>query len=154
MRWLFNLYPPLLGAGVHVRYVAPDWRQVEVSMPLRWYNRNYVGTQFGGSLFAMCDPFLMIMLSQILGRDYLVWDQRAAIDFVRPGRSRVYASLRIDDAAIDTIRANTADGGRYLHQAAVDVTDADGEIVAQVTKVIYVRLKPALRPGARDGEPA
>ena len=105
MRWLFNVYPPFLGAGVHVSYVAPDWRRIDVSMPLRWYNRNYVGTQFGGSLFTMCDPFLMIMISRIVGRDYLVWDQRAAIEFLRPGRSRVHASFRLDDDAIATILA-------------------------------------------------
>ena len=62
LRRLFNVYPPYLGAGVRVARFDDDSRFARVEMPLRWYNRNYVGTHFGGSLYSMVDPFLMIML--------------------------------------------------------------------------------------------
>jgi len=73
LRWAMNFYPPYIGAGVRVRHISADMRLVQVKMVLRWYNRNYVGTQFGGSLYSMVDPFFVLMLMENLGRDYIVW---------------------------------------------------------------------------------
>ncbi|MCX4198124.1 DUF4442 domain-containing protein [Methylobacterium organophilum] len=81
LRWAMNFYPPYIGAGVRVRHISADMRLVQVKMVLRWYNRNYVGTQFGGSLYSMVDPFFVLMLMENLGRDYIVWD-KAAIHIV------------------------------------------------------------------------
>ena len=86
LRWALNFYPPYLGAGVKVRHISSDFREVRVSMGLTWYNRNYVRTQFGGSLYSMTDPFYMLMLMENLGRDYVVWDKAAHIEFVSPGK--------------------------------------------------------------------
>ena len=88
LKLLLNIYPPYLGAGIRVVQISGDFREVIVAMKLRWYNRNYVGTHFGGSLSAMTDPFFMLMLLNILGNDYIVWDQAARIQFLRPGRGR------------------------------------------------------------------
>lgn len=85
LRWALNFYPPYLGAGVRVRHISADLRLVRVKMVLRWYNRNYVGTQFGGSLYSMVDPFFVLMLMENLGPDYIVWDKAANIEFVSPG---------------------------------------------------------------------
>ena len=97
LRWLLNIYGPYLGAGIRVELISADWRESQVSMKLRWYNRNAVGSHFGGSLYAMVDPHLMLMLMHILGNDYIVWDKSAEIDFVRPGRGRVMANFAITD---------------------------------------------------------
>ena len=142
-RWyrrLFNLYPPFVGAGVHVTHISPDWRQLRVRLPLRWYNRNYVGTQFGGSLYTMTDPFLMIMVMKNLGPAYLVWDRAAEIEFVAPGRGAVTADFTLTDAQLDDIRANAGDG-KYLPWFPVDVKADDGSVVARVRKQLYVRRK-------------
>ena len=77
LRTILNFYPPYIGAGIHVDNIADDWRQIDVSMRLRWYNRNAVRTHFGGSLYSMVDPHLMLMLMQLLGREYIVWDKSA-----------------------------------------------------------------------------
>ncbi|QBF24211.1 DUF4442 domain-containing protein [Pseudomonas tructae] len=145
LRWLLNIYPPYLGAGIRVLSVSPDLRHIRVRMGLRWFNRNYVGTQFGGSLYSMVDPFYMLMLMELLGREYIVWDKAAAIDFVSPGKGPVFADLRIDDALLDDIRQHTAGGKKYLPRLQVDVRDAAGELVARVDKTLYVRLKPQAR---------
>lgn len=138
---LINLWPPYLGAGVRVENISPDYRQVEVSLKLRWYNRNYVGTHFGGSLFSMTDPFYMLMLMQILGRDYIVWDKSASIDFVAPGKGKVSALFELDDAVLDTIRLATANGDKYLPELPVRVVDERGETVAHIRKTLYIRRK-------------
>jgi hypothetical protein len=138
---LVNLYPPFLGAGIKVRAVAPDFRQIEVEMPLRWYNRNYVGTHFGGSLYSMVDPFYMVMLIHVLGPDYIVWDRAAAIEFFKPGRGTMRACFRLTEADLETIYAHTADGERYLPEFSVEIVDTSGELVARVKKILYVRRR-------------
>ena len=145
LRWAMNFYPPYLGAGVRIQHIAGDFREVRVKMGLGWYNRNYVGTQFGGSLYSMTDPFFMLMVMENLGRDYIVWDKAASIDFIAPGKGPVYADFRIDEALLDEIRQHTAGGDKYLPQLHVDVHDGDGTLVARVHKTLYVRLKPRVR---------
>src|SRR4051794_15205939 len=124
-RHLLNCYPPFLGAGVRVTFIAPDWRLVRVRMRLTWYNRNYVGTHFGGSLFAMTDPFLMLMAMQNLGRGYIVWDKAAEIDFLAPGRGTVTAEFRLSEQDIEQMRAATADGQKHLCWFPVEVRAED-----------------------------
>ena len=140
-----NFWPPFLASGIHVTNISPDWRYVRVELRARPWNRNYVGTHFGGSLFAMTDPFWMIPVKECLGSDYFVWDQAAEIEFVKPGKGTVHAEFRITDEMLDEIRAATADGGKYLRWCPVDVIDAGGDVVARVRKQIYVRLKPRKR---------
>lgn len=140
-RWLLNLYPPYWGTGIRVVRVSPDYRAVDVEMPLRFYNRNYVGTHFGGSLSAMVDPFYMLMLLQILGRDYIVWDRSSHIEFLRPGRGRVRAEFRITDSFLSEIRRQTENGDKFLPELTVEITGPDGEAVARVTKTLYIRRK-------------
>jgi len=145
MCWFMNLYPPYLGAGVRIRHISDDFRDVQVSMGLSWYNRNYVGTQFGGSLYSMVDPFFMLMLMENLGREYIVWDKAADIDFIAPGKGPVFARFNIDATLLDEIRRKTADGKKYLPQLQVDIHRGAGNRVARVGKTLYVRLKPQAR---------
>ena len=145
MRILMCFYPPYIGAGVRVRHISDDFRDVQVSMGLGWYNRNYVGTQFGGSLYAMVDPFYMLLLIEQLGRDYIVWDKAASIDFISPGKGPVYAEFHVDDALLQEIRQQAATGKKCLPRLQVDIRDGAGELVARVDKTLYVRLKPQAR---------
>ena len=145
MRILMCFYPPYIGAGVRVRHISDDFRDVQVSMGLGWYNRNYVGTHFGGSLYSMIDPFFMLMLMENLGRDYIVWDKSADIDFISPGKGPVFARFRIDQGLLDEVREHTANGEKYLPQLRIDIHDGAGTLVARVEKTLYVRLKPQAR---------
>lgn len=147
-RWLIrllSLYPPYLGAGVRVR-VSPDFRTFEVRMKLRWWNRNYVGTHFGGSLYTMCDPFFMLILFEHLGRDYIVWDKAATIRFRRPGRGTVRATFHIPEERVAEIRAAADRDGKVEPSFRVEVVDERGEVVAEVEKLLYVRRKDAVPP--------
>ena len=145
-----NLWPPFLFTGIHVTRIAPYWRHARVELRMRPWNRNYVRTHFGGSLFAMTDPFWMLLLMRLLGRDYYVWDQSGAIDFLKPGRGTVSARFDIDDAVLAEIRQATAGGAKYLHWFENEVVDAGGEVVARVRKQVYVRRKPDRRPAQGD----
>jgi acyl-coenzyme A thioesterase PaaI-like protein len=138
---MLRLWPPYLGAGVRVTSIAEDFRSIEVEMPLRFYNRNYVGTHFGGSLYAMCDPFFMVMLIENLGPDYIVWDKAATIRFKRPGKGTVKANFHITPEQIAEIRAQADTQPKVEPQFQVTVTDTDGAVVAEVDKLLYVRKK-------------
>jgi acyl-coenzyme A thioesterase PaaI-like protein len=145
LRLGINLWPPFLFSGIRVTRLSADYREAEVTLRQHWYNRNYVGVHFGGSLFAMTDAMYMIMLLQNMGHDYYVWDQRASIDYLKPGRGTVTARFELDDAILADIREHTAGGEKYLPEFSVDITDASGETVARVKKTLYVRKKPAKR---------
>jgi acyl-coenzyme A thioesterase PaaI-like protein len=136
-----NLYPPYVGAGVSVDHISEDHRRVDVSMKLTPFNRNYVGTHFGGSLYAMCDPFYMLMLMKNLGSDYIVWDKAASIDFRRPGRGCVRARFELSQERIDEIREAADTSPKVEPRFVVDVVDEHGEVVAHVEKLLYVRRK-------------
>lgn len=142
LRHGMNLWPPFLFSGVHVAAIGSDWRSARVELRMRPWNRNYVGTHFGGSLFAMTDPFWMLLVKESLGRDYYVWDQAGTIEFLKPGRGTVHATFELEEAALDAIRAATADGAKYLHWFDTEVIDAAGEVVARVRKQVYARRKP------------
>ncbi len=138
---LLNFYPPYLGAGIQVAEMSDDYRRLVVEMSLKTYNQNYVGTHFGGSLYSMCDPFYMLMLLQNLGNDYIVWDRAATIDFVRPGRGTVHAEFILTEERIEEIRRQADEQHKVEPVFEVDVVDEDGEVVARVEKILYVRRK-------------
>jgi acyl-coenzyme A thioesterase PaaI-like protein len=144
-RRLLNLWPPFLVNAIRVQSLSADWSEAKVVLRLRRRNRNYVGSQFGGNLFAMVDPFWMLLAMHRLGPDYYVWDKAGAIDFVAPGREDVYARFHLDDATVAELRIAAAGGDKVLRWFDTDVTTASGELVARVRKQIYVRLKPRAR---------
>lgn len=138
---LINFYAPLIGAGIRMTYLAPDARTVRVEMKLTRLNRNIVGTHFGGSLYAMCDPFFMLILMSNLGPDYIVWDKAASIQFVKPGRSAVRATFHIPPETIAEIRAQADAGAKVEPTFTVDVVDDDQQVIAHVEKLLYIRKK-------------
>jgi acyl-coenzyme A thioesterase PaaI-like protein len=139
-RWV-NLWPPFLGAGIRVVHIAPDMKSVDVEMKLRFWNANYVGTHFGGSLFAMTDAFYMLMLMANLGRDYIVWDKAATIRYRKPGRGTVRAEFRLSDSQIDDIREKLKTVTKYEPAFLVEVKDQAGVLIAEVEKVLHVRKR-------------
>lgn len=136
-----NLWPPFLGAGIRVQRIAPDMKAIDVEMRLRWWNANYVGTHFGGSLFAMTDAFYMLMLMANLGRDYIVWDKAATIRYRKPGKSTVRAEFRLTDSQLDDIREKLKTLPKYEPTFTVEVKDEQGTVIAEVEKLLYVRKK-------------
>ena len=141
MRMLLNIWPPFLGAGIRVRRIAPDWKAIDVEMKMRWWNRNYVGTHYGGSLYSMADPFFMLMLIESLGKDYIVWDKAASIRFRKPGRGTISASFRLSDEQLNEIRQALNSEEKIERLLTVELKDQSGSIVAEVEKLLHVRKK-------------
>ena len=142
LRWLFNLLPAYRGTGGRVTYIASDFREVRVKLPLSWRTRNYVGTIFGGSLYSAVDPVLMIMLIQNLGPGYTVWDKSATIRFLKPGRATLYARFTLDEAELSEIRRLLESAPSVDRVYTVELKDAAGVAHARVEKTIYIRKTP------------
>lgn len=145
---LFSFYPPFIGAGIRVS-IADDVSYVDVSMKLRWYNRNYVGTHYGGSLYSMCDPFYMFLLIENLGRGYVVWDRSASIRFRKPGKGRVSAHFHISEERYAVLRQEADNGEPIYPRFTIDVKDEEGDVVATVEKEMYIKKKD--NPSAKEG---
>jgi hypothetical protein len=141
LRREINFYPPYLGASVRVTHISDDFRRVEVEMPLRFYNRNYFGTHFGGSLYSMCDPFYVIMLANILGPEYIVWDKAATIRFKKPGKGVMKASFLLTEEKIAEIRAAAESQPKVEPMFQVLVKDEEGDVIAEIDKLLYIKKK-------------
>jgi acyl-coenzyme A thioesterase PaaI-like protein len=150
-RWRFNWFPAYRGTGARITYIAADWGEVRVRLPLSWRTRNYVGTLFGGSIYGAVDPIYMIMLIKALGPDYVVWDKAATIRFRRPGREPLYATFQLTAAQLAELRAEVARTGKTEREYTVDLVSASGEIHASCQKVLSIRqasVPGSATPGA------
>ncbi|KAG7373334.1 protein of unknown function DUF4442 containing protein [Nitzschia inconspicua] len=138
MNWFFC---PWIGAGIKLESISSDFRQARVVMPLRLYNRNFVGTHYGGSLYSMVDPMYMLMLLNILGTEFIVWDMAAKIQYKQPGKAAVYADFVIEDDLLDMLYALKPDEKKIL-DLPVDIKSLDtDEVIASAIKTTYVKRK-------------
>lgn len=141
LKRLVNWWPPLFFTGIRLIKITDDYRHLDVQLTLRWYNKNYVGVHYGGSLFSMTDPWYMLMLMHILGKNYYVWDKTAEIDYIKPGRTHVFAQFLLTEEKIHEIRQKTATGEKYLPEFTVEIRDENNELIAKVKRILYVKLK-------------
>jgi hypothetical protein len=141
MRRLFNVWPPFRAAGILVREIAPDFRGATVELRMGLFNRNYVGTHFGGSLYAMVDPFFMVLMMKNLGPGYVVWDKQGAVRYLKPAKGTVSAKIRLPEEEIARAREATAGGAKFEPKFRVDIVDAAGTVVADVEKTLHIRRK-------------
>jgi acyl-coenzyme A thioesterase PaaI-like protein len=140
---LLSTWPPFLAAGIKIKEVNQEVNMVKVEMNQRFYNTNYVGTHFGGSLYSMCDPFYMFILLHHLGKDHVVWDKSAHIDFLRPGQGRVWAEFNIPLNIIEDIKNSALEHFKVEPVFETYVYNNKNEPIAKVTKTLYVRRKDA-----------
>lgn len=137
-RRLFNFFPAYRLGGGRVTYIQRDWREIHVAVPRSIWTRNYVGTIFGGSMYAAVDPIYMLMLLRTLGDDFTVWDKAAEIRFREPGRSTLHARFELPEAETDRLR--DLDPGESTDPVyEVELVDEDGVVHAEVEKTLYVR---------------
>lgn len=136
-----NLSPVYRGTGGRIIYISSDWKEIVVRLKLNWRTRNYVGTIFGGSIYASADPILMLQLINILGKEYVVWDKSAAVRFRRPGKGQLQMFFQISDILLDEIQKQVEQKGEYEFTQTLEWIDADNKVYAQVDKTIYVADK-------------
>lgn len=140
-RWGFNFWPCYRGTGGRITFISQDWRKIGVKIPLSWRTRNYVGTIYGGSMYGALDPIYMIMLLKILGKNYVVWDKAASIQFKRPGRSTLHARFVLEEEEIQGILSSLENSPSLDRVYTVELRDSEGTVCAVVEKTVYIRKK-------------
>jgi len=141
LRWRFNWIPAYRGSGARITYIADDGLEVRVRLPLSWRTRNYVGTIFGGSLYGAIDPIYMVMLIRLLGPEFVVWDEAASIRFLRPGRSTLYATFRLDRETVAAMAADARAASPIRRDFKVELVDGAGQVCFDCIKTVYVRYR-------------
>ncbi len=141
LKLLMNIWPPFWGAGIQVKSITPDFKSIKTQLKLRWYNRNYVKTQYGGSLYSMTDPFYMLMLLHRLGKEYIVWDMQAEIRYIHPAASHVTASFEVSDEKLQEIKSKVSELGKYNPVFKINIIDSENRIIAEVRKTLYIKKK-------------
>jgi acyl-coenzyme A thioesterase PaaI-like protein len=137
--WSFYRFACYRGTGGRPRFIAEDWSEVQLDLPLCHRTRNYVGTIFGGSIYAAVDPIYMIMLIRRLGRDYVVWDKAATVRFLKPGREALHARFVVTDAELADIRSALESQRSVDRTYLIELKDSSGTVCATVEKIIYIR---------------
>lgn len=148
-----SYWPPYLVSGIRVVELADDLSSVTVSLKTRPWNKNYFGTHFGGSLYSMCDPFFVFLLAQQLGKDHIIWDKSAEIEFVKAVSEPVFATFAVDSATVDEIRQTALTQFSVEPRLATEIATAGGDVVARLKKTLYVRRKDAKERFARAASP-
>lgn len=141
MRWMFKLFPVYMGTGASITYIAGDYKELRVKIPLSWRTRNYVGTIYGGSIYSAIDPMYMLMLMHIMGKDFVVWDKAANIKFKKPGTHTLYATFIIKDEELTSIKQQVIAQGEVNYTFNLDIVDKAGIVHASVEKLIYIATK-------------
>ncbi len=139
IRW----WPPLLASGIAVESFNDDLSIVTVRMKQHFFNTNYVGSHYGGSIFSMTDPFCMFMLLHKLKKDHIIWDQGASIEFVNPAKGTIRATFKISDERVREIEQSCLNNFSHRPIFDVEVIDENGQVVARVNKTLYIRRKDA-----------
>ncbi|QSE99405.1 YiiD C-terminal domain-containing protein [Fulvivirga lutea] len=138
---LINWWPPMLGTGISLKYISKDFSRFDVIMKLRWYNKNLVGIHYGGSLYSMCDPWYMFILTANLGKKYIVMDKSAAIRYKKPGKGTVKCTFQLSQERISEIRKEINEIGKNEYTFLCEILNSDGEVICEVDKTVYVRKK-------------
>jgi acyl-coenzyme A thioesterase PaaI-like protein len=140
-RFKFNLFPAYRGSGGRIAYISDDYHEIHVKLPLNWRTKNYVGTIFGGSMFAATDPIFMVMLIKILGKDYLVWDKSTNIRFKRPGKETLFATFLITPEEIGEIKEQLETIKSIDKIYKIELKNKTGKVHAIIEKTLYLSKK-------------
>ena len=132
------MFPAYRGTGGRVTYIADDFHEIKVKIPLSWRSRNYVGTIYGGSMYGAIDPIYMLMLIKILGPEYVVWDKAVSIRFKKPGKETLYVDFRLSSDEIAEIKrlAKTERSVDRIYN--VELKDKSGVVYAEIEKTLYI----------------
>ena len=140
-RMLMNWYPMYFGTGGKILFWAGDHMELHIRLRLNVWTYNYVGTIFGGSLFAAADPFYMLMLFKALGYRYVVWDKSASIRFKKPGKTTLFARYRISEEDFNLIKGTVEEKGETSHTFVIQWMDKNQVVYAEIERQCYIAEK-------------
>ncbi len=153
-RTLMNWYPMYFGTGGKILFWSADFLEVHLRLRLNPWTYNYVGTIFGGSMFAASDPFYMLMLFKALGSNYVVWDKSANIRFKKPARETLYTRYFISAEDLEAIRQEVKEKNEVTRTFVIQWKDKKGIVHAEIERVCYIADKAHYQQKKGDSQRA
>lgn len=141
---IINFWPPFLILGIRVNRYQKDLRTLDVEMGLRFWNWNHQRTHFGGSLFAMTDPFYALLIREHINEKIVIWVKSATIQFKKPGRGTVYAQFALSSAKLQELRLSLKSFKKAETHFLIEIKDKKNNVIAIVDQVIYLRKRETL----------
>lgn len=142
---LMRFWPPFWGAGISVKRFSQDMSSIDVQMKMKPWNKNYVGTHYGGSLYSMTDPFYMLMLMNLLGKNYIVWDKSATIRYKIPAKGTVYAHFQVTQEQLEQFRREVEETNKCEAEFVVEIKSSEGVTICVVKKIIHISRKRKIK---------
>lgn len=142
LKWAMRFYPPLLFQRIWVKRFEKDFRGVDVKIARSVLNLNYNRSIFGGTIYAAADPFYAVLFHQALlkkGYKVQVWQKAAEIDYIKPGMSALYFSIRLNDADINEACTILDSEGKFIKSYTIEIRNKPGELCATVHCTVYIR---------------
>lgn len=144
LKWAMCLYPPLLFQRIWVKKFYPGFRGVDVKISNSFLNRNYNGSIFGGTIYAATDPFYAILFDQLMQRrgfKVRVWLKSASIQYLKPGLTNLYFTLRITGEMIEDAERSLNETGKFVKSFPMELFNKNGDLCATVMNEVYLRTK-------------
>lgn len=140
-RFFFNFFPAVRRTSMRIIYIAKDWRHVKIKLPFNWKTKNYHRTMFGGSMFAATDPVYLVMLTKILGPEYIVWDKAACIRYKKPAKTTLYADFKLNQLETNKILEILSQQEKVDRLYQIDLIDKQATVYATVEKTLHIRKR-------------
>ncbi|MDQ1138841.1 DUF4442 domain-containing protein [Pedobacter agri] len=142
LKWVMRFYPPLFFQRIWVKKFEDDFRSCTVKLSKSFLNKNYNGSIFGGTIYAATDPFYALLFDQLMQRrgfKVRVWLKSASIQYLKPGRSSLYFTIRVTDEMIAEAEDALKTVGKFVKAFPMEITDKNGVLCATVMNEVYIR---------------
>lgn len=143
LKWLLRIYPPFFFQRIWVKSIFEDFKGIDVKIYKGPLNINSNKTIFGGTIFSAIDPIYPLLLDQAFRakgmKNTVAWLKSAKIDYLRPARTDLQFSVRLQDDEIENAYNTIQENGKIVKTFTTDIFDKNGVKCAVSTNEIYIR---------------
>ncbi|MBL7933093.1 MAG: YiiD C-terminal domain-containing protein [Bacteroidia bacterium] len=142
LKWLMRFYPPMFFQRIWVRSIHKDFMGIDVKINRSVFTTNLGNSIFGGTIFSATDPFYALLFGQILrhkGYKITVWLKSAQIQYIKPGRTDLFYTIRITPSMIEEAEQVLKNEGKFVKTYPIEIFDKKKELCATAMNEIYVR---------------
>ena len=137
-----RFYPPLFFQRILVTRFDKGFRGAEVKIKKSFFNKNYNGSIFGGTIFSAADAFYPVLLYQVLthkGYKIRAWSHSLAIRFRKPAKTDLHFKINLSDEIIDDCEQVLNTIGKYRRTFPIEIYDKNEVLCVSVLIKVYIR---------------
>jgi len=142
LKWLMNLYPPMLFQRIWVKKIHKNFRGADIKINRSLVTSNLGNATFGGTLFSATDPYYAMLFGQIMqhkGYKITVWLKSAEIQYLKPARTDLFYTITITDEMIADAEFALNNDGKFVKNYPIELFDKSGELCVTALNEIYIR---------------